>query len=733
MSSLCAQVTLSGKVTDETNGEPLAGVNIRVDKSLAGGTTNGKGEFTLTNLPEGKHVLRFTYVGYTPQHFTTDGTDQKIHVKLSENYNNIGQVVVTGTGTHRRMTDSPVPVSVITAKEISNANASTLEEALVKLTPNISSYTNGMGTTMSLNGINEDYVLILENGKRLAGDDRYSRINVANIKRIEILNGAASALYGSDAIGGVINIITDDAKNTVNVSIYTHYSSEGRWTETVNADVNAGKFSSYTSYQRRQAGSWQNNPIDENGYETGKPTSVGFYANTVNQRFELNVTDKLSFYVRGTYYDNKTRRPQDATYFSYDKKKKDYVEKDAYTYNLKHKTYAYGAGMKYMINRSAYIDAEFYSDNFSSNYVYFRKSGSNQPGDEVTRKKVHYYNGNVKGIFRVGDRNKVSVGMEYINEQLKSESDNISFRNIYTLALYAQDEIELMKNLQAVLGLRYIYNENFRNYATPNLSLMYKIGGLNLRAAYAAGFRTPTLSQLYAATEESKSSSRYTIGNPGLKPEKNDFYSLNAEYNYKGLSVSVTGFINDIRDMINYRTLTEEEITALGLDDKHAQFDEIRRRDNVDKAKTKGITLNAALDLGAGFRVSGGYTYMDTKAKQLQADGTYEESPIDKSIKNMGNVNGQWEHGWGFYRLNVNLHGHIQGERYSQTYGYAPKYQQWDLNTRHTFNLKAVILEPGIGIENLFNEIDDRPWNNNFATLNPGRSVYVSLSVRFKK
>lgn len=733
VSSLCAQVTLSGKVTDETNGEPLAGVNIRVDKSLAGGTTNGKGEFTLTNLPEGKHVLRFTYVGYTPQHFTTDGTDRKIHVKLSENYNNIGQVVVTGTGTHRRMTDSPVPVSVITAKEISNANASTLEEALVKLTPNISSYTNGMGTTMSLNGINEDYVLILENGKRLAGDDRYSRINVANIKRIEILNGAASALYGSDAIGGVINIITDDAKNTVNVSSYTHYSSEGRWTETVNADVNAGKFSSYTSYQRRQAGSWQNNPIDENGYETGKPTSVGFYANTVNQRFELNVTDKLSFYVRGTYYDNKTRRPQDATYFSYDKKKKDYVEKDAYTYNLKHKTYAYGAGMKYMINRSAYIDAEFYSDNFSSNYVYFRKSGSNQPGDEVTRKKVHYYNGNVKGIFRVGDRNKVSVGMEYINEQLKSESDNISFRNIYTLALYAQDEIELMKNLQAVLGLRYIYNENFRNYATPNLSLMYKIGGLNLRAAYAAGFRTPTLSQLYAATEESKSSSRYTIGNPGLKPEKNDFYSLNAEYNYKGLSVSVTGFINDIRDMINYRTLTEEEITALGLDDKHAQFDEIRRRDNVDKAKTKGITLNAALDLGAGFRVSGGYTYMDTKAKQLQADGTYEESPIDKSIKNMGNVNGQWEHGWGFYRLNVNLHGHIQGERYSQTYGYAPKYQQWDLNTRHTFNLKAVILEPGIGIENLFNEIDDRPWNNNFATLNPGRSVYVSLSVRFKK
>lgn len=667
--ALYAQVTLSGKVTDKENGEPLAG-----------------GE--------------------------------------------IGQVVVTGTGTHRRMTDSPVPVSVITAKEISNANVSTLEDALVKLSPNISSYTNGMGTTMSLNGINEDYVLILENGKRLAGEDRYTRINVANIKRIEVLNGAASALYGSDAIGGVINIITDDAKNTINVSSYTHYSSEGRWTETFNADVNAGKLSSYTSYQRLQAGSWQNNNIDENGNLTGKPTSVGFYSNTVNQRFEYNATDKLSFYVRGTYYDNKTRRPQNATYFT--KSKGKYVEKDAYTYNLKHETYTYGAGMKYMINRTAYIDAEFYSDNFSSDYIYFKKAGDYMPGDEVTRKKVNYYNGNVKGVFKIGDYNRISVGVEYVNEQLNSESDNISSKNIYTMAFYAQDEIKLIKNLQAVLGLRYIYNENFKNHATPNVALMYKLGNLNLRAAYAAGFRTPTLSQLYA-TDESKTASRYTVGNPNLKPEKNNFYSLNAEYNFTWISVSATGFINDIRDMINYRTLSDEEITAMGLDEKHAKFDEIRQRDNVDKAKTKGLSFNATVNLGAGFRVSGGYTYLDTKAKQREADGTYKESPIDKSIRHMGNVNGQWEHSWSFYRLNINLHGRLQGERYSQTYGYAPKYQQWDLNTRHTFNLKSFILEPGVGIENIFDKIDDRPWNNNFSTLNPGRSVYVSLSVRFEK
>ena len=171
---LHAQTALSGKVVSADTNEPLAGVNIRVDNSLTGCTTNGKGEFTIDNLPDGQHTLRFSYIGFTPKKYTADGQEENILVKLEESYSNLSQVVVTGTGTHRRMTDSPVPVSVITAKEIGSANVSTLEEALVKLTPNISSYTNGMGTTMSLNGINEDYILILENGRRLAGVDRYA-------------------------------------------------------------------------------------------------------------------------------------------------------------------------------------------------------------------------------------------------------------------------------------------------------------------------------------------------------------------------------------------------------------------------------------------------------------------------------------------------------------------------------------------------------------------------------
>ena len=295
--SMFAQTALKGKVVNAETNEPVVGANIRIDHSLAGCTTNGKGEFNISNLPEGTHTLSVTHVSFLPQKYTADSQDENILIKMNESYINLGQVVITGTGTHRRMTNSPVPIQVITAKDLGNANVTNLEDALVKLTPNVTTMTNGMGTTLSLNGMNEDYMLLLENGKRLTGDDRYTRINIANIKRIEILSGAASALYGSDAIGGVINIITDDTKNAVNVSNYTHYTSKGRFSENINADVNAGKFSSYTSYQRREADNWQVNDLDENGYKTGRPMSTGFLSDNISQRFAYNATDRLSFYV----------------------------------------------------------------------------------------------------------------------------------------------------------------------------------------------------------------------------------------------------------------------------------------------------------------------------------------------------------------------------------------------------------------------------------------------------
>lgn len=702
--TVSADGKITGRVISASTGLPVDGANIRVDESLAGCTTNGKGQFTIANLPAGKHVIRVSHISYIPQSYTVRAGDNGLVIKLEDSFTNVGQVVVTGTGTHHRMTDSPVPVAVITAKDLKEANVTSLEDALTKLTPTFSFVTSGMGTTLSMNGLTEDYVLILENGKRLASDETYARIDPANIKRIEVLNGAASALYGSDAIGGVINIITDDPQNTVSVASQSHYTSKNRFTQSVNADVQSGRFGSYTSYQRRQADGWQlNSQVESKGklVPTNKEASTAFHSNNVSQRFTYSATDKLSFYLRGAYFNNANDRP--AT---------------EYKYNMLHKNYTYGAGARYMLRKGAYINADFFSDNFTSSYDYIRKSGQFQPGDTEERKHSRYYNGNVKGIFNLGSAHKLSAGVEFISEYLRSESDQIDGKTMYTLALFAQDEIRLLPSLQAVVGLRYIYHENFHSYATPNVSLMYKLGAFNFRGSYAAGFRTPTLSQLYA-TDVAKTTDRLTIGNLELKPEKNDYVSLNVEYLHSRFSVTASAYLNYVRQMINYRTLSQAEAEKYG-------HDEVRQRDNIDKAHIRGFQVSANGYLCAGFTLSAGYSFVD--AKDVHAD-----KPIDKSIKHTGNVNLQWGHTWRFYRLSASLNGRIQGERFSQTYGYAPKFQLWDLNTRHTFRLRTFLLEPGVGIENLFNYRDDRPWNSNYATLSPGRAVYVSLGVRFRQ
>lgn len=722
---VCAQVTLGGIVIDSETGKPVQGANIRVEHSLSGTSANSKGEFTISNLPQQEsYKLSVTHVSYLPVTVTT-GADNSIIIKMQESYINLGQVVVTGTGTHRRMTNSPVPIQVITAKDIENAGATSLEEALTRLSPNITTMTNGMGTFLNLNGMSQDYMIILENGHRLGGDERMARIGTGNIKRIEIQSGAASALYGSEAIGGVINIITDDSKNGIGASSYTHYTSHGRFTQTVDADVSQGRLSSYTTYQRKEADNWQVNDIDEEGNKTGRPMSMGYRSDNLSQRFTYAVTDKLNLSVRGNYNDYETRRPESATYFK--KSGGDFKETQAYTYNMSHRTWLYGLSADYMINSAAYIEADFYSDNFRSSYRYFSKSGSFLPGDEQVRKETAYYDGTLKGIFKPNDMNKLSVGMEYINEQLDSESDNISRESMFTAAAFVQDELSLTDDIQAVAGVRYLYNGNFRSHATPNVSLMYKPGNFRFRAAWSAGYRAPTLSQIYA-TDQAKSTSRATVGNPALKPEKSRSASLNAEFSNQRLSVSVTGMVNNVTDMINYRVLSDAEISAMGYDDLHAQFSTIRQRSNIDEAHIKSLSANANVYVGAGFTLGGGYILTDSKAI---SDG--KETPVDKSVKHSGNVNARWDHNWGDYHLNVNLNGHIQSERWSSTYGYAPGYSQWDLNTTHTFYVEDFILEPGLGIENIFNERDTRPWNSNFSTVNPGRAVYVSLALKFRK
>jgi len=662
----------------------------------------------------------------------------------------LNPVVVTGTGTYRRAENSPMAVKVISAKELQNAQVNSLQEALTKLTTNVTTHTNGMGSFVNFGGVSDDYIVILENGKRVSGDDRWNRIGLANVKRIEIYSGAASALYGSDAIAGVINVITDDAQVPVSASSYTKFMNHGRLDQDVNVDFNIGKLSSQTYFTHRQADNWQVNPYqsfmeeDEEVLKlTGRPMSTAFRSNNLGERLEWRVDDKWSVFIRGSYYDYLTNRPSDASYYKQQKTVDaetgenlyNYVEKKAYTYDLHHKSYTYGGGARWSPNKRIHVYLDVYSDNFSSKYSYWQTS--KKEAYEETRKRTHYVNETLRGIFRLASWNKLSAGVEMIQESLSSQSDNIDFETTNTYNLFVQDELQIAKGLEGVVGLRYTQNDNYGAALTPNLGLFYRIAGFRFRAGYAGGYRTPTLSQLYA-TDQAKTAARYTLSNDDLQPEKNRFFNLNVEYSNRWMSVSVSGFHNQIREMINYRTLTQTEVDSdERLSSLRAEgWTTLRQRDNIDRATLRGVNASLKFLLPCGFTLAGGYSFTDSEAETKTLNQTTQQyettiTDVDKSVRHVGNFVASWDKRWKNYRLGLTLNGHFQGRRYSSTYGYAKSCKQWDFITRHSVLLPHFTIEPGLGIENLFNQRDTSTWNSNYSTITPGRSVIASLRIKY--
>ena len=167
---------------------------------------------------------------------------------------NLNPVVVTGSGHHQRLKSTATPVHVLAAQEIREQGITTFDEALQRMLPQVSMAPNSMGSQLRLNGLGNKYILVLVNGQKLTGDiannTDLQRINMARVKRIEILDGAASSLYGSDAIAGVINIITDQpaAPNGFAVGNTTTVSAHGKLTESATLDVYSHGFGSYTSF-----------------------------------------------------------------------------------------------------------------------------------------------------------------------------------------------------------------------------------------------------------------------------------------------------------------------------------------------------------------------------------------------------------------------------------------------------------------------------------------------------
>ena len=656
---------------------------------------------------------------------------------VSRTYN-LNPVVVTGSGHHQRLKSTTTPVHVISSQEIREQGITTFDDALIRMMPQASMAPNSMGTFLRLNGLGNKYILILINGQKLSGDISnnidLSRINMSRVKRIEVLDGAASSLYGSDAIAGVINIITDQPTDEViSVTNNLKVSGHGILTESVGLDIYKGHFGSYTSFTHDRADSYQNNNLeyvkgsDTETQETIAPYFTGYRSSVITQKFTYNPTQHLALHAGLDYSYKITNRPE--------------TREDipgGTDYEMRYKGFRWNIGGIYKFNNRNSIQADFTVDRFRYGKEYDVETKDYAVGDYVQSKKQRSMEGQVKAILGLSSNSTTIFGADWHKDYLTASSGNIE-EHVYNIAAYAQHEMKFLKDFTATLGLRLTHHETFNQRLTPKVTVMYAPGDFRFRATYSAGFRAPGLDELYYHYfSVNRGKPQIIFGNKDLAPEKSHYFSLNAEYRTQFIAMSITGYLNRIKDMVvrkninvddnTLRMLQEEfpEMTA----DQAAKLERYSLYQNSDEGDVKGIQADISVNLFQGFNFSASYAYTYARTKSEE-----EWTLLERSIRHAATIAANYHHTWGKYRLNVNINGKLQSKTYYPDYEDAPGFGLWNLHTTHTIDCaKWVILEPCIGIDNLFDKVDRRidSANRKYALYTPGRMLVVGLKVKFK-
>ena len=650
----------------------------------------------------------------------------------------LNPVVVTGSGHHQRLKSTATPVHVLSSQEIKEQGITSFDGALTRMMPQVSMAPNSMGTFLRLNGLGNKYILILINGQKLTGDISnnvdLNRINMARVKRIEVLDGAASSLYGSDAIAGVINIITDQpTRDLVSLTSDTRVSGHGQLTENIALDIYKNGFGSYTSFSRDRADSYRINDVEYvKGSETETqptiaPFFTGYRANLVGQKFTYSPNEHLALNAGIDYSYKITDRPET---------RKDIT--GGTDYEMRYKGLRWNVGGIYKFTNRNSLQADFTVDRFRYGKQYDVATKTYAIGDYVQSKKQRSMEGQLKAILGLMKNSTTIFGADWRKDYLTATSGNIN-QNAYTAAAFAQHEMLFFDRLTATVGLRLTYHETFNWHLTPKATLMYAPGNFRFRATYSAGFRAPGLDELYYHYfSVNRGKAQIIFGNKDLSPEKSNYFSLNAEYRSNILAVSVTGFMNRINDMVVKQNI---DVDAASLAMLQAEFPEMTADQahsleryslykNSDKGDVKGVQVNVSANLFSGFNLSANYVY--TYARTCSGD---QWTPLERSIRNAATVAANYYHSWGNYGLNVNINGRLQSKTYYPDYEDAPGYGIWNLNTTHSFDgLKHLYLEPSIGIDNIFDKVDRRidSTNRKYALYSPGRMLVIGLKLKIK-
>ncbi len=682
---------IHGKVYNE-KGEPLPGASVVALGTTIGSGTNAKGEFTVSLRNAGKQKLKVSYIGYKSKNVegVTDGAPVVVNMEPADNF--IDEVVVTGVRVEKPLKEIPVITRVISNADIKKANPQDFQSLLQYTLPGIQIGYNSMSQAPSIKyqGVDADYIVFLIDGERVSGEGAarnvdFNRFNVDDIERIEVVRGAASTLYGSNALGGVINVITKSANRPFSGNLSARYAGNNGENYSLSVGTRKSRFNSYTTLGYRHKNKYtigdekgkDTHVIHPDGTEEIIPneaystTIYGYQIWDASQKFGYAFTDKWSAEVKGTFYNNK-RDVREGKKFQ-----ESYVD-----YTISGKT-------KYIVNPNNILDLSYIFDRYDKNQNYWEAHRTTKNFSHRQQTLRLNYTG------QFGDRHSFSAGVEgeteYMKHYMLRDSSHFDRKHF---DLYAQDDWSVTDNFNIVLGLRADSETKYPFHVTPKLSMMYNLDNHWIfRAGYANGYRTPSLKELYSAYDMGGLGWFMIYGNEDLIPEKSHQVSASVEFSKEttigGFNTSVSAYHNRFKDKID----------MIDLESGDSQYV------NKDKAYTTGVEAIMRMRYRCGVSMMGSYAFVNDY-EEYQGKNTSTTRPhsitfnvsYQKDIRNVtGTVtlNGQWTSKLDTYRFN------------SETKDLS--YVTYDPRTMCSLNLTVKVprgITVGFMVDNLFNYKD---------------------------
>lgn len=633
---------------------------------------------------------------FTWQGFAQTDTYEDKKVELSE-------VIVTATRAQKNLKNVPITVQVVTAEDIRKSQATDFQSFLETELAGINFTYDGGMPNINMMGFGGKYVLFLVDGERMAGETfdniDYNRIDLDNIERIEIIKGASSSLYGSNALGGVINIITKNAKKTFEGSasyLYetskSHKANVGVGSKQEWGSIRLTSFYNfrepYTLQDSEPLRSYKNGTLIPS--EKGELSIAGFTTYGVTPKLTFNISPKTDITITPNYYFSERNQGTETS-----RKVRDHY----YNYTMSAK-----GNIELSDSKKLSISGAF--DRYDKfNYYRLLKEKEKNYENTIWRTAAQYNQ-------QMWEKHSLVGGAEVFSDQLLSfrfnNTGTEAKENAQNYTLFTQQEWAITPAFTLVTGARMDYHSLFKEHFTYRLSGMFKVNKFTFRGGYSSGFRSPTLKELYTNWFHPWGGGFQIMGNKNLKPESSDNINFSVDFDNRKLNITAMTQLSAVKNKIsNHWTVASDTIHYVNF---------------------KGVSKVLSSEVSA--------TYRPTKALRLK--GSYAYYYINNSMSenrpHTFTIKAEYiPKADALYIPNVVFSGkYVSATRINSTnasnetfYTYYEPYSTWHLQLHSKLPYHLTLTA---GINNLFDYVTKT--TSFYSSVSPGRTYVVGLKFQ---